>query len=269
MRSNNCECAGVDDDGNENDCKPAAVAEDMVHQDERFSEPTSVLGSSSSADCRTINGGSLERRRALCKERVRRKRLREATERRRQNENNREVGEGQQARQEQPSNAIEEERTQEYKRTDKTILSVRRRANGKTLIVLRSKDRMTKKKPTKSWDISFLSAGTSSPEISALSPKGTTHTKTHIFSGLGQTRFVRRSYLKKIGQNGNDFLIRNALYHIREFCEDKNIILSPLTVPNWPFCTLEKLLHVRTTKRDCPKPQDIPRTCPFCPQKGR
>jgi hypothetical protein len=148
MRSNNCECAGVDDDGNENDCKPAAV-EDMVHRDERFfSEPTSVLGSSSSADCSTINGGSLERRQgALCKERVRRKRLREVTEQRRQNENNREVGEGQQARQEQPSNAIEEERTQEYKRTDKIILSVRRRANGKTLIVLRRKDRMTKKKP--------------------------------------------------------------------------------------------------------------------------
>jgi hypothetical protein len=136
----------------------------------------------------------------------------------------------------------------EYERTDKTILSVRCRANGQTLFVLRSTDRMT-----------------SSPEMSALSPKGTTHTKTRLFSGFGQTRFVRRSYLAKNGQIG-DFLVRNALYQIQEFCED-NIILSPLTVPNWPFCTLKQLLQVRTTKRDCPIPHDIPRTCTFCPTK--
>jgi hypothetical protein len=77
---------GIDDDDNEDGRKPAAVED--IHLDQSFTETTSVLGSTS--DCSTING-SLQRRRALCKERVRRKRLREAAERRRQNENIREI----------------------------------------------------------------------------------------------------------------------------------------------------------------------------------
>jgi hypothetical protein len=92
------------------------------------------------------------------------------------------------------------------------------------------------------------------PRKYPLCPPKLRHILRHVFSPISDKHGLSGGkHLDKHGQSG-DFLVCDALYHPVQISED-NIILSPLTVPNCPFCTIKKLLQGRTTKRDCPKPK--------------